>query len=149
CWARLRARLLRGFLALLDSRLLLAAAPGGCLAWVLPWLGYWRGGRLARADVEWAEARRSFLLDSLHLLTPLLIWQRWPRRAAAFTAQDQQYLAQQDRQHRLIRRVTLLQLWELAASLLLVLGQGSLVIEHGRTVLLLLADALALLGLIE
>ena len=148
-WASLMALLLLGFLALLDSRLLLAAAPGVCLAWVLPWLGYWRGGRLARADVEWAEARRSFLLDSLHLLTPLLIWQRWPGRAAAFTAQDQQYLAQQDRQQRLISRLTLLQQWALAASLLMVLWQGSLLIEDGLTVPLLLAAALALLGLNE
>lgn len=148
-WASLMALLLLGFLALLDSRLLLAAAPGVCLAWVLPWLGYWRGGRLARADVEWAEARRSFLLDSLHLLTPLLIWQRWPGRAAAFTAQDQQYLAHQDRQQRLISRLTLLQQWALATSLLMVLWQGSVLIEDGLTVPLLLAAALALLGLNE
>ncbi len=63
--------ILLGFISL---PLLWAALPGLLLAWLLPWLGYWQGGQLAREDVARAEQRREFLLDSLQLLTPLLIY---------------------------------------------------------------------------
>ena len=149
-WASLMVVLLLGFLALLDVNLLLVALPGLVLAWLLPWLAYWRGGRLAREDVTRNEQRRALLLENLQLLTPLLIWQRWAGRAEQFTEQDQQYLAQQDRQQQLISLMGLLQHWALAASLILILWQGwPLIIAETVSVPLLLAAVLALLGLNE
>lgn len=149
-WASLLLVLLLVFLALLDGGLMWAALPGLLLAWLSPWLGYWRGGRLARADVEQAEQRRAFLLDSLQLLTPLLIWQRWTSRATQFAQRDRQYLAQQDRQQQLTSALALLQQWALAASLVMLLWQGwPLLAEGAVSVPLLLAAALALLGLSE
>ena len=149
-WASLMLVLLLGFLAVLDVQLMLVALPGIVLAWLLPWLGYWRGGRLARENVARNEQRRALLLDNLHLLTPLLIWQRWAGRAQQFTEQDQQYLAQQDRQQQLISLMGLLQHWALATSLLLMLWLGwPLVTAEAVSVPLLLAAVLALLGVNE
>lgn len=137
-------------LGLLDPQVLLAALPGLLLAWLLPWLGYWQGGQLAREDVARAEQRREFLLDSLHLLTPLLIWQRWPQREAAFASQDQDYLDRQQAQQRLTSRMALLQQWALAASLLAMLWCGWPLLANGASgVPLLLAALLAVLGLSE
>lgn len=137
-------------LGLFDLRLLWAALPGLLLAWLAPWLGYWQGGQLAREDVALAEQRREFLLDSLHLLTPLLIWQRWELRAAAFASQDQAYLDRQQAQQRLTSRMALLQQWALAASLLALLWAGwPLLVSDTLGVPLLLAALLAVLGLHE
>lgn len=149
-WASLLLVMLLVWLALLDQTLLLAALPGLLLAWLSPWLGYWRGGRLAREEVERAELRREYLLDSLALLTPLLIWQRWGERSAAFARQDRAQLAQQDRQLRLGSRIALLQQWALAGSLMAVLWHGwPLLTETGLSVPMLLAVVLTLLGLSE
>ena len=149
-WASLLLVLLLLWLALLEPALLLVTLPGLLLAWLSPWLGYWQGGRLAREEAARAEQRREFLLDSLALLTPLLIWQRWGERSAAFARQDQAHLAHQDRQQRLSSRIALLQQWALAASLLALLWQGwPLVSEAVVSVPLLLAVLLTLLGLSE
>ena len=149
-WGSLILLLVLGFLAWIDRALLYWALPGLLLAWLLPWLGYWRGGQLARGEAERGEQRRTFLLDSLQLLTPLLIWQRWPARAADFSRQDQDYLAQQDRQLHLTSLLTLLQQWALGASLLLVLWQGGLLLDSAAvSVPLLLAAVLVVLGLNE
>lgn len=149
-WASLILLLVLGFLAWLDMTLLYWALPGLLLAWLLPWLGYWRGGQLARGEAERGEQRRTFLLDSLQLLTPLLIWQRWPARAAEFTRLDQAYLAQQDRQLQLTSRLTLLQQWALGGSLLLILWQGVWLMDPAVvSVPLLLAAILVILGLNE
>lgn len=149
-WGSLILLLTLGFLAWIDRALLWWAMPGLLLALLLPWLGYWRGGQLARGEVERGEQRRTHLLDSLRLLTPLLIWQRWPERSADFNRQDQHYLAQQDRQQQLTSLLTLLQQWVLGASLLLVLWQGWPLLSSGAvSAPLLLAVALALLGLNE
>lgn len=148
-WASLMLAALLGLLAWLHTQLLLVAVPGLVAAWLLPWLGYWRGGRLARDETERAEQRRAHLLDSLHLLTPLLIWQRWSARAADFAEQDRHYLAQQDRQQQLTCLLTMLQQWALGVSLLAVLWQGWMLSGDGLSVPLLLAATLALLGLNE
>ena len=148
-WASLMLAVLLGFMALVDTRLLLWALPGLLLAWLMPWLGYWRGGQLARDEVERSEQRRAWLLDSLQLMTALLIWQRWAGRAEAFRQQDQQYLSRQDRQQQLISALTLLQQWALGSALLLVLWQGWELVDAGTSVALLLAVVLALLGLSE
>lgn len=149
-WASLLLVLLLLWLALLNPALLLATLPGLLLAWLSPWLGYWQGGRLAREEVTWAEQRREFLLDSLALLTPLLIWQRWGERSAAFAGRDRAHLERQDRQQRLSSRIALLQQWALAASLLGLLWQGwPMVSEAAVSVPLLLAVLLTLLGLSE
>ncbi|MEZ2743889.1 thiol reductant ABC exporter subunit CydC [Halopseudomonas bauzanensis] len=149
-WASLLLVLLLLWLALLNPALLLATLPGLLLAWLSPWLGYWQGGRLAREEVTWAEQRREFLLDSLELLTPLLIWQRWGERSAAFAGRDRAHLERQDRQQRLSSRIALLQQWALAASLLGLLWQGwPMVSEAAVSVPLLLAVLLTLLGLSE
>lgn len=149
-WASLLLVLLLLWLALLAPALLLVTLPGLLLAWLSPWLGYWQGGRLAREEVAWAEQRREFLLDSLELLTPLLIWQRWGERSAAFAGQDRAHLERQDRQQRLSSCIALLQQWALAASLLGLLWQGwPLVSEAAVSVPLLLAVLLTLLGLSE
>ncbi|WGK61304.1 thiol reductant ABC exporter subunit CydC [Halopseudomonas sp. SMJS2] len=149
-WASLLLGLLLLWLALLSPGLLLVTLPGLLLAWLSPWLGYWQGGRLAREEVAHAEQRREFLLDSLELLTPLLIWQRWGERSAAFAGQDRAHLDRQDRQQRLSSRIALLQQWALAASLLALLWQGwPLSGEAAVSVPLLLAVMLTLLGLSE
>lgn len=149
-WASLLLGLLLLWLALLSPGLLLVTLPGLLLAWLSPWLGYWQGGRLAREEVAHAEQRREFLLDSLELLTPLLIWQRWGERSAAFAGQDRAHLQRQDRQQRLSSRIALLQQWALAASLLALLWQGwPLISEAAVSVPLLLAVLLTLLGLSE
>lgn len=149
-WASLLLLMLWGGLALLEQRLLLVAMPGLLLAWLSPWLGYWRGGRLAREEVAHAEGRREFLLDSLQLLTPLLIWQRWHERGAAFLQRDRAHLARQERQQQLSSRIALLQQWALASSLLAVLWQGAPLLAEGAvSVPLLLAALLTLLGLYE
>lgn len=149
-WGSLLLLLVMGFLAWIDMALLGWALPGLLLAWLLPWLGYWRGGQLARGEVERSEQRRTHLLDSLHLLTPLLIWQRWPERAEDFARQDQYYLAQQDRQQQLTSLLTMLQQWALGASLLLMLWQSGVLLGAGLvSVPLLLAAVLVLLGLNE
>lgn len=149
-WASLLLGLLLLWLALLSPGLLLVTLPGLLLAWLSPWLGYWQGGRLAREEVAHAEQRREFLLDSLELLTPLLIWQRWGERSAAFAGQDRAHLDRQDRQQRLSSRIALLQQWALAASLLALLWQGwPLISEAAVSVPLLLAVLLTLLGLSE
>ena len=149
-WASLMLIIMLGFLAWLDLTLMLWSLPGLLLAWLMPWLGYWRGGQLARDDVERNERRRAYLLDSLHLLTPLLLWQRWPQRAGDFTRIDQQHLAQQDRQQQLISLLTLFQQWALGAALLALVWQGWPLLDAGAvSVPLLLAGVLALLGLSE
>lgn len=149
-WGSLILLLTLGFLAWIDRTLLGWALPGLLLALLLPWLGYWRGGQLARGEVERGEQRHTHLLDSLHLLTPLLIWQRWPERVADFTRRDQHYLAQQDRQQQLTSLLTLLQQWALGATLLLLLWQSGPLLSAGAvSVPLLLAVALVLLGLSE
>lgn len=145
-WASLMLTIMSGFFAWLDVSLMLWSLPGLLLAWLVPWLGYWRGGWLARNEVERGERRRSILLDSLHLLTPLLLWQRWSERAADFARIDQQHLALQDRQQQLVSLLTLFQQWALGAALLAVLWHG---LSAGISVPLLLAGALALLGLNE
>ena len=149
-WASLMLALLLSFLGLLGSQLVWLALPGLVLAWLLPWVGYWRGGQLARAEVERGEQRRAHLLDSLQLLTPLLIWQRWAGRAEQFNQQDQHYLAQQDYQQQLTSALGMLQQWTLGASLLLILWQGWPLLSGGElSVPLLLAVILGLLGLNE
>lgn len=149
-WASLLLLALMGWLVLLDPALLLATLPWLMLAWLSPWLGYWQGGRRAREEVTRAEQRREFLLDSLELLTPLLIWQRWGERSAAFARRDAAHLARQDRQQRLSSRIALLQQWALAASLLALLWQGwPLITAAAVSVPLLLAVLLTLLGLSE
>ncbi|WP_193073238.1 amino acid ABC transporter ATP-binding/permease protein [Pseudomonas sp. FME51] len=149
-WASLLLMTLLCWLALLNQTLLLAALPGVLLAWLLPWLGYWRGGRLARDEVTHAQERREFLLDSLQLLTPLLIWQRWGERGADFLQRDRAHLARQERQQQLTSRMTLLQQLALASSLLAVVWQGgALMAEEAVSVPLLLAALLTLFGLSE
>lgn len=149
-WASLLLVLLLFWLALLNPALLLATSPGLLLAWLSPWLGYWQSGWLAREEVAHAEQRREFLLDSLELLTPLLVWQRWGERSAAFAGRDRAHLERQDRQQRLGSRIALLQQWALAASLLALLWQSwSLISEAAISVPLLLAVLLTLLGLSE
>ncbi|SDS81730.1 ATP-binding cassette, subfamily C, CydC [Halopseudomonas litoralis] len=149
-WASLLLVMLLAWLALLDHSLLLAALPGLLLAWLLPWLGYWRGGRLARDEVAHAQERREFLLDSLQLLTPLLIWQRWSERGKAFMQRDREHLARQDHQQRLTSRMALLQQVALAYALLAVLWQGQPLMAEGiLSVPLLLAALLTVLGLYE
>lgn len=149
-WASLMLSLMLALFAWLDSSLLGWAGPGLLLAWLLPWLGYWRGAQLARGEVEHGAQRRSHMLDSLQLLTALLLWQRWPARAAEFARHDQRYLARQDRQQQLTSRLGLLQQWALGASLLGLLWQGGALSITGQlSVALLLACALALLGLTE
>lgn len=149
-WASLMLLLMLAFLAWLGPGLMLWSLPGLLLAWLMPWFGYWRGGQLARDDVERSERRRAYLLDSLYLLTPLLLWQRWPGRADAFSRMDQQYLVQQDRQQQLTSLLTLLQQWALGAALLAMLWQGWPLLGAGQlSVPVLLAGVLALLGLNE
>lgn len=149
-WASLLLVLLLAWLALLNPELLLAALPGLLLAWLSPWLGYWQGGRLAREEVAHAEQRREFLLESLELLTPLLIWQRWGERSAAFAGQDRAHLERQDRQQRLGSRIALLQQWGLGLSVIMLLWQGwALLAAAALSVPLLLAALLTLLGLSE
>lgn len=149
-WASLLLVMLLCWLILLNQTLLLAALPGVLLAWLMPWLGYWRGGRLARDEVAYAEERREFLLDSLQLLTPLLIWQRWGERGAAFLQRDRAHLTRQERQQQLTSRMALLQQLALASSLLAVLWQGgALMAEEAVSVPLMLAALLTLFGLSE
>lgn len=149
-WASILLIAILSLLAFISSHLLWATLPGLLLAWLLPWLGYWQGGQLAREDVARAEQRREFLIDSLHLLTPLLIWQRWDAREAAFASQDQEYLNRQQAQQRLTSRMALLQQWALAASMLSMLWFGwPLIASEALGVPLLLAALLAVLGLNE
>ena len=149
-WGSLILLLVLGFLAWMDMTLVYWAAPGLLLAWLLPWLGYWHGGRWARGETQRGEQRRTLLLDSLQLLTPLLIWQRWPARAAEFACEDQACLVQQDHQLQLTSVLTLLQQWALAASLLLILWQGGALLDSAAvSIPLLLAAVLGVLGLNE
>lgn len=149
-WASLILILLMVFLALLETALLFATLPWLLLAWLLPWVGYWRGGKLAREQVACAEQRRSLLLDSLHLITPLLIWQRWAGRAELFTRQDQHYLVQQDRQQQLSSIILALQQWVLGGGLVMILWLGwPLLDAETVSIPLLLAAVLALQSLNE
>lgn len=150
CWASLLLALVLGFHWLLSAELLRAVLPGLLLAWLLPWLGLWYGGRLARLDVMQAEQRREHLLDSLRLMTSLLLWQRWPGRQQAFSAQDRQNLQGQRRMQRLTSLLALLQQWALAMAVGMLLWQAPVLLADGAlTVPWLLAALLALLGLNE
>lgn len=149
-WASLVLVVTLSLLAFISPHLLWAASPGLLVAWLLPWLGYWQGGQLAREDVMRAEQRRDFLIDSLHLLTPLLIWQRWGEREAAFANQDQDYLNRQQAQQRLTSQMALAQQWALGASMLSMLWFGwPLIASEAFGVPLLLAALLVVLGLNE
>lgn len=150
CWASLLLALVLGFHALLVPELFWAVLPGLLLAWLLPWVGLWYGGRLARLDVELGEQRREQLLDSLRLMTPLLLWQRWQARQQDFVEQDQRCLHGQNNMQRLTSVLALLQQGALALAIGMLLWQApALLAAEALNVPWLLAALLAVLGLNE
>lgn len=150
CWASLLLALVLGFHALLTPKLFWAVLPGLLLAWLLPWVGLWYGGRLARLDVELGEQRREQLLDSLRLMTPLLLWQRWQARQQDFVEQDQRCLHGQNNMQRLTSVLALLQQGALALAIGMLLWQApALLATEALNVPWLLAALLAVLGLNE
>src|SRR5690606_25975365 len=109
-WASLLLVGVLVMLALLDTLLLLVGIPL-LAAWLLPWLGYRRGSRLAESMVMAEQQHREYLLDSLRLLNDLLIWQRWEQRRLALEQGSARCLDLQWQQRRLSSVLALAQQW--------------------------------------
>ena len=148
-WACSLSLLVLLFWYLLSPALLTAAIPL-LLALLLPFISLRLALRLSRADTTLAAKRRSALLEPLSMLTSLILWQCWQDKTVQFKAAEQQLYTLQLQQQQLASRLSVLQQLLLALSLLLLLYQGgALVSSASLSVALLLAAALALLGLAE
>lgn len=150
-WACLIVLLYLGFAYWLQPQLAYAASAGLLVAWLLvPFLGFWRGRKLALTDVQAAELRREHFLESLALLTSLTLWQNWQKQQRATLSADEHYQEQDHKQQQLTSLLSLLQQLALAASLASLLWVGvPLVAQELIDVPWLLAAALALFGIHE
>ncbi|MDY0248740.1 MAG: thiol reductant ABC exporter subunit CydC [Pseudomonas sp.] len=150
-WASLIVICYLAFAYWLHPQLAVAASFGLIGTWLLvPVLGFWRGRKLAQDDVTAAEQRREHFLESLSLLSSLILWQNWQAQQRDTLKADQHYQAQQLQQQQLISLLSLLQQWALAISLACVLWVGvGLAQSEVVSVPWLLAAALALLGVHE
>ena len=151
CWASFIALSLLVFSAWIDSRLMYAMAPGILLGWlIIPLAAAFLGLKLAQRQVAAAEQRRAVFLESLNLLTPLMLWQNWQSQQQAALAADADYQQQQLQQQRLISITRLLQQFALAISAVMLLWTGLLLVEQQVISLpWMLAPLLALFGLNE
>lgn len=117
---------------------------------ILPAAAAIQGRALARADADWAQQRRSLLLEPLRLLTPLLLWQRWADCRRDFLAADAVYRNAKQRQQYWASFYQWAQHCLLAFALLLLLWQALPLLQtQALSLPLLLAIVLALLGLTE
>lgn len=150
-WASLIVLLYLIFAYWLQPQLAYAASAGLVVAWLLvPFLGFWRGRKLALTDVQAAELRREHFLESLSLLTSLTLWQSWEKQQRDTLSADDHYQVQHHQQQQLISLLSLLQQLALAASLGSLLWVGvPLVSQELINVPWLLAAALALFGIHE
>lgn len=150
-WASSMLALLLAFLYWLAPALFYSALPGLLLGWcLLPLLTGQAVMRLAQQDVERAEQRRVFLLQSLQLRAQLVIWQQWRSRQQQFTALDGDYLQHQQRQQNNTSLLLLWQHWALATGLLAMLWVSpSLLTEQQLELPWLVAALLAYLGFYE
>lgn len=150
-WACLIVLIYLIFAYWLQPQLAYAASAGLFVAWLLvPALGFWRGRKLALTDVQAAELRREHFLESLSLLTSLILWQSWQKQQRDTLSADQHYQTQHHQQQQLISLLSLLQQWALAASIGCLLWVGIALVSAGLiNVPWLLAAALALFGIHE
>ena len=150
-WASSILVLLLFFYAWLSPSLMYAAFIGLLPAWLLlPLFTGHAVARLAHQDANKAEARRVFLLQSLKLRVPLVIWQQWSARQHAFLALDQDYLNHQAQQTTASRRLLMWQQWALALGFLLMLWIAQPLLVSGQLHLpWLVAALLAYLGFYE
>ena len=150
-WASVIVLAYLSFAYWLLPQLAYASAIGLCMTWLLvPYLGFWRGRKLALTDVQAAELRREHFLESLSLLTALTLWQSWPQQQRDTLSSDEHYQAQELQQQQLISVLSLLQQLALAVSLGALLWVGAPAVSAGLiSVPWLLAAALALLGIHE
>lgn len=150
-WASSILVLLLAFYSWLSPQLLYAALAGLVPGWLLlPLLTGQQIARLARLDADKAEERRVFLLHSLQLRVPLVIWQQWQGRQQKFAALDADYLQHQAAQSIASSRLLLWQHWALALGFLLMLWvAGPLLISGQLQLPWLVAALLAYLGFYE
>lgn len=150
-WACSILALLLAFYWWLAPQLMLAALIGLLPGWLLlPLMTGQAVARLARQDAQLAEERRVFLLQSLQLRVPLVIWRQWHNRQRAFLEQDLDYLQHQHRQQSASSRLLLWQHWALAAGLLAMLWVATPLLATQQLQLpWLVAALLAYLGFYE
>lgn len=150
-WASSIVVLLLMFYYWLAPALFYAALAGLLPGWLLlPLLTGQAAARLARMDADKAEERRVFLLHSLQLRIPLVIWQQWQSRQQDFAELDHNYLQHQARQTTASSRLLLWQHWALAAGFLLMLWVAQpLLLQHQLDLPWLVAALLAYLGFYE
>ncbi|MFA5678848.1 MAG: ATP-binding cassette domain-containing protein [Pseudomonas sp.] len=150
-WASSILVLLLAFYSWLSPQLLYAALAGLVSGWLLlPLLTGQQVARLARLDADKAEERRVFLLHSLQLRVPLVIWQQWQNRQQKFAALDADYLQHQAAQTIASSRLLLWQHWALALGFLLMLWVAGPLLASGQLQLpWLVAALLAYLGFYE
>ncbi len=150
-WASSIVLLLLAFYAWLAPQLLYAALLGLLPGWLLlPLLTGQKAAQLARLDADKAEERHVFLLQSLQLRVPLVIWRQWQLRQQQFSALDQDYMQHQQRQALASSKLLLWQHWALAAGFLLMLWVAQPLLVSGELQLpWLVAALLAYLGFYE
>ena len=149
-WALLLTTLVMMFWAWLAQPLLLAALPLLLAALVVPPTTLRQALALAKQQADKAALRRQAVLEPLSMLTNLRLWQRWQTAIQHFHRADRQLLTLQQRQQQLISRAVLAQHSLLALALLVLLWQGSNLLENDQiSVALLLAALLALWALYE
>ena len=149
-WACSLSLLVLLFWYLLSPQLLFSASLPVILALVIPTFSLRRGIALAQDDTKTAQQRRSDLLQPLAMLTSLLLWQRWQDKTAQLAQSDNTLQKLQTKQQQLSGLTSVIQQWLMALALIVLMLQGTDAINAGElTVPLLLAAALALLGLNE
>lgn len=149
-WACSLSALVLIFWYLLAPALFYSAGLPLVLALIIPLLTLRPGIALAKQDTQAAATRRTVLLEPLAMLTSLLLWQRWQDKTRYFSQHDHAYMSLQLRQQQLASRVSLIQQSLLALSLLALLWQGSVLVNHAAlSVPLLLSALLALWALNE
>ncbi|MFH4415750.1 MAG: ATP-binding cassette domain-containing protein [Neisseriaceae bacterium] len=121
------------------------------LAWlIIPSVGLIRGVQWVKQEINLTEQHKNSLIQSLALLTPLLIWKTWAIQRKKISLSSTRKLALNLKQQNLISLIKMLQAIALGVAVMLVLLKGGELFQQGRlSVPWMLASVLGLMGLAE
>lgn len=121
------------------------------LAWlVIPAIGLARGFILAEEEIRLSEKSKEQLVQTLGMLTPLLLWKTWFIKKSEWLKSNRQRITKNRQQQVLVSSIELFQSVALAVALLGGLYWGTQLNMHGLLSLpMMLAVVLSIMGMAE
>lgn len=139
------------FIYYVAPSLLIYIIPAVFVSWlVIPILSFVRGTRLAKEEVILSEYCKEQFVQSLSLLTPLLIWKTWSFQQEKLDQLDNNRLQKNLQQQNFNSFIKMLQDFSLAVALIGGIWQGVILVNSNMlTVPWLLGIILGVMGLVE